>query len=143
MRSRPLHGKLRNDIVHFVKEHAFGYLPASVHHFRNRYPFVVGCGLYEVHHHLPASTRGLAERLPQISRLDFLSGALHGANSFNNAFYGGPCPPRGQAAHNYRITVYALDMVLDLPVGISRNHLLTAMQGHILAQSTLTVKFDR
>ncbi|HUY84783.1 MAG TPA: YbhB/YbcL family Raf kinase inhibitor-like protein [Steroidobacteraceae bacterium] len=53
---------------------------------------------------LPAGLRALpanaAARLPE--------GAVQGRNDFGLTGYGGPCPPRGDPAHHYVLTVWAL-----------------------------------
>ena len=69
-------------------------------------------------------------------------GALHGKNNMNKNMYGGPCPPSGKP-HHYRFTLYALDTTLDLAEGVSRKQVLTAIEGHVLAQNTLTGTFKR
>lgn len=59
-----------------------------------------------------------------------------GATDFNGAQkYGGPCPPSG--THHYRFTLYALNIMLDLKAGVSKEQVLSAMNGHILDQTTL------
>ena len=40
--------------------------------------------------------------------------------------------------HNYRFTVYALDSTLTLPAGANFDQVQDALQGHIVAQGTLT-----
>jgi hypothetical protein len=47
----------------------------------------------------------------------------------------GPCPPSG--THRYFFKLYALDTVLNLPAGATKDQLLKAAQGHILAQVEL------
>jgi Raf kinase inhibitor-like YbhB/YbcL family protein len=69
-------------------------------------------------------------------------GALHGKNDMNKNMYGGPCPPPGKP-HRYQFTLYALDTTLDLAEGISRKQALAAIEGHVLAQNTLTGTFGR
>lgn len=70
------------------------------------------------------------------------SGHLKGSNSLTSKFlsgdfgnlttsYIGPCPP--DKNHLYTLTVYALDMMLDLPEGFFLNQLHHAMKNHILA----------
>jgi Raf kinase inhibitor-like YbhB/YbcL family protein len=63
-------------------------------------------------------------------------GSLTGQNSWRRNDYGGPCPPGG-ARHRYFFKLYALDVLLDLPVGAKKSQIETAMQGHILAQAEL------
>ncbi|HNV23891.1 MAG TPA: YbhB/YbcL family Raf kinase inhibitor-like protein [Candidatus Omnitrophota bacterium] len=60
---------------------------------------------------------------------------VSGVNDFGNKNYGGPCPPRG--AHRYFLKLYALDILLDLKEGITKNILEQAMEGHILEQTQL------
>jgi Raf kinase inhibitor-like YbhB/YbcL family protein len=58
-----------------------------------------------------------------------------GLNDFGRNDYGGPCPPSG--THKYIFKVYALDGLIDLPEGSTRNQLEDAMRGHILAYGEL------
>ncbi len=64
-----------------------------------------------------------------------------GRNSWGKNAYGGPCPPSG--THRYFFRLYALDTTLDLPDGASKNAILTAMRGHILAQAELMGTFRK
>jgi Raf kinase inhibitor-like YbhB/YbcL family protein len=87
---------------------------------------------------LPAESRGLPEGIP--SDAELAGGGRHGQNSEQWLGYIGPCPPFTQ---RYFFTLYALDTVLDLDVGITRKELLPAMEGHILAQGELMGKYSR
>jgi Raf kinase inhibitor-like YbhB/YbcL family protein len=58
-----------------------------------------------------------------------------GKNSAGNRNYHGPCPPSG--VHRYFFKLYALDAVLNLKEGISKEQLEKAMSGHVLAQAQL------
>ena len=89
---------------------------------------------------LPADTRQLPEAVPTEEELD--NGARHGLNSFGNTGYGGPCPPPGPA-HRYQFTLYALDTTLNLSAGASKQQVLNALQGHILASAALTGLYQR
>jgi hypothetical protein len=55
--------------------------------------------------------------------------------------YGGPCPPSG--THSYHFKLYALDTIINLPNGSTKEQLLQKMQGHILDQTTLIGKYQR
>ena len=57
--------------------------------------------------------------------------------------YTGPRPPEGEAAHRYFVQVFALDKMLDLPPGASRQDVLAACAGHVLAAGVLEGKFAR
>jgi Raf kinase inhibitor-like YbhB/YbcL family protein len=72
---------------------------------------------------LSADTHSIAEGAPP-------SEAREGKNSFGNARYDGPSPPSG--THRYFFRLYALDTVLALPAGSSRDALEAAMDGHIV-----------
>ena len=45
--------------------------------------------------------------------------------------------------HRYYFKLYALDTMLDLETGITKEQLLKAMEGHILAQGQLMGKYKR
>jgi Raf kinase inhibitor-like YbhB/YbcL family protein len=82
---------------------------------------------------LPADTGELAE------------GAAigkQGLNDFKHAGYGGPCPPAGKP-HRYFFKLYALDTMLNLRPGASRQDVEAAMAKHILAQGQLMGTYQR
>jgi Raf kinase inhibitor-like YbhB/YbcL family protein len=63
------------------------------------------------------------------------AGAIAGMNDFRKSGYGGPCPPSG--THRYCFKLYALDTVIALGTGSSKEDLETAMKGHILGQAEM------
>jgi Raf kinase inhibitor-like YbhB/YbcL family protein len=65
----------------------------------------------------------------------------HGTNDFGKKNYGGPCPPSGN--HHYHFKLYALDTIVDLPDGTTKEKLVKAMAGHILAQTELIGLYQR
>lgn len=81
---------------------------------------------------IPPDTHTLPEGLPDDAELP--DGSRHGTNSFKRLGYGGPCPP-GDQTHRYGFTLYALNTTLDLDSGATKEQLLAAMEGHILAQT--------
>ncbi len=89
---------------------------------------------------ITANTHKLVEGVKPVPQLP--DGAIQGKNSFGKVGYGGPCPPRGPA-HHYHFTVYALDDMLRLTPGASKEQVLGAMQGHILDQSQLIGLYQR
>lgn len=67
---------------------------------------------------------------------------ISGKTDFNGATkYGGPCPPSG--THRYFFKLYALDTMLDLKQGTTKEELLKAMEHHILAQTELIGLYQR
>ena len=63
-----------------------------------------------------------------------------GGNSKNQLGYTGPCPPAG--THRYLFKVYALDSMLDMPVGTHKKNLLESMKEHVLAGGELVGRFS-
>jgi phosphatidylethanolamine-binding protein (PEBP) family uncharacterized protein len=65
-----------------------------------------------------------------------------GLNDYTGWFagYDGPAPPWNDARlHHYIFTLYAVDRSsLDLPTPFGRSDVLAAIEGHVLAQATLT-----
>ena len=83
-----------------------------------------------VQFNIPADVASLPETIagPEIG--------VKGRNDFYSPGYGGPCPPGG--THHYVFTLYALDTTLELEEGATLKAVLTAMEGHILAETQLT-----
>jgi Raf kinase inhibitor-like YbhB/YbcL family protein len=70
-------------------------------------------------------------------------GALEGENDFGGTGYGGPMPPRGHGTHRYRFKVYALDAELEVVAGLTKDELLRAIEGHVLAEGELVGTYER
>jgi Raf kinase inhibitor-like YbhB/YbcL family protein len=88
---------------------------------------------------VPDSATSLPEGVKTDRELS--DGSRQGTNNFNNIGFGGPCPPGG--THRYFFKLYALDTTLDLEAGISKDDLLSAMEGHILAETQLMGTYAR
>jgi len=99
----------------------------------------IGTWIHWVLYNLPAAVRALPEAVPPDA--DLADGSRHGKNSWGRLDYGGPCPPSG--THRYFFKLYALDTVLDLLAGASKEQLLQAMEGHILAQTEVMGVYTR
>lgn len=69
------------------------------------------------------------------------AGSMQGANGTGKTAYMGPCPPSG--VHHYHFKLYALDGPLDLKEGASKSELLSAMTGHIVAQTELIGTYEK
>jgi Raf kinase inhibitor-like YbhB/YbcL family protein len=93
---------------------------------------------------LPPETKGLGEGIPPEGEVRLApagAAARQGKNDFGKLGYGGPCPPRG--THRYVFLLYALDAPLNLKPGATRDQLLRAMKGHILAEGRLMGRYSR
>lgn len=89
---------------------------------------------------LPASTTGLEEGITAVDILK--KGASQGKNDLGQAGYTGPCPPPGKP-HRYRFHIYALNTMLDMPSGVSKSAVLSAMKGHILGEAEIVGLYGR
>jgi Raf kinase inhibitor-like YbhB/YbcL family protein len=89
---------------------------------------------------LPPDRRELQEGMP--ARESLPGGAKQGKTDFGKIGYGGPAPPAGKP-HRYYFRLYALDAELELPAGASREQLLAAMKGHVLAEGQLMARYGR
>ncbi len=98
-----------------------------------------GTWVHWVIYDLPAGARSLPESISHDATLPDQS--RQGKNSWGRLGYGGPCPPRG--THRYFFKLYALDKALNLTVGASKEQLLKAMHGHIVAQAELMGTYSR
>jgi Raf kinase inhibitor-like YbhB/YbcL family protein len=83
---------------------------------------------------IPASANGIPEgKLPE--------GSVQGNNITGQPNYMGPGAPAGPRYHHYVFELYALNANLDLPPTASRDDLLKAMQGKIVAKSAYVGRF--
>lgn len=86
---------------------------------------------------IPAAVTALPEdsndRLPANIRV--------GRNDWGKAAYGGPCPPIGR--HRYFFRLYALEKELGDLETPTASALQSAMEGHILAQTTIIGTYQK
>lgn len=68
--------------------------------------------------------------------------AVVGRNSQGTSSYQGPCPPEGRN-HRYYFKLYALNIEITLPSYSTKDELLEAMDGHIIAQVQLIGRYRR
>lgn len=68
-----------------------------------------------------------------------------GMNTRGDAAYTGPCPPSefDPPEHRYFFKLFALDTMLNLPAGSSREHIEEAMEGHVLERVELVGRYSR
>lgn len=72
-----------------------------------------------------------------------LEGMTNGLNGTGRSGYFGPRPPVDGKVHKYHFTMYAIDKKGVLPQGLNKSSLLKAIEGHVLASSTLTGNFQK
>lgn len=102
-----------------------------------------GTFIHWVLYDIPATVRSLPEGIVKGDAIASLGTAKQGRTGFKGTpGYGGPCPPRGPA-HHYHFRLFALDKVLGLPAGASRDEVVSAMRGHELARGELVATYAR
>lgn len=99
----------------------------------------MGTWVHWVLFNIPSNASGLPAEIPSDDALE--NGARHGTNDFGRLGYGGPCPPGG--THRYYFKLYVLDTELNLDSGVTKDQLLDAMKGHILAEAQLMGTYKR
>lgn len=99
----------------------------------------MGTWVHWVIYNIPPDINSLPENMPADKTLE--TGAMQGTNDFREIGYGGPCPPGG--THRYFFKIYALDKLLELNPGLTKNDLLGAMGGHILEEGKLMGRYSR
>jgi Raf kinase inhibitor-like YbhB/YbcL family protein len=90
-------------------------------------------------YNLPGTTASLSEAVPPDPELP--DGSRQGQNSWGKLGYGGPCPPSG--THQYVFRLYALDTLLDLEAGATKEALFKAVEGHVLAQTEIVGLYSK
>ena len=87
---------------------------------------------------LAPDVRALPENVARDAALP--GDAVQGVNDYDRHGYDGPCPPWNDSIiHHYVFTVYALDVeTLPLTGKFGGPEVRAAMQGHILAEASLT-----
>ena len=90
---------------------------------------------------LPATITTLAEGA---SKSNMPAGAIELKNTFGGIGYGGPQPPPGSGAHDYEITLYALNVdKIVLSPDAKLPDFTSALQGKIMVSAALVGTFER
>jgi Raf kinase inhibitor-like YbhB/YbcL family protein len=88
---------------------------------------------------IPSNVNSLPEK---VARQEEIAGlGKNGKNSSRRYGYDGPCPPGG--THRYYFKLYALDTMLNLNAGLSKEELLKAIKGHVLAEAQVMGRYKR
>ena len=62
---------------------------------------------------------------------------MQGQVSRGSTGYYSPRPPAGDPAHRYHVQVLALDQMIEAPLGATRDEVLAAVRGHVIARGEL------
>lgn len=100
----------------------------------------MGTWVHWVIYNIPLLASELKEGIPSREELD--DNSKQGITDFRKIGYGGPYPPPG-LPHRYFFKFYALDTVLNLSAGATKEGLLSAMKGHVLAETQLIGTYQR
>lgn len=100
----------------------------------------MGTWVHWIIYEIPPEVTRLEERVPKVDTLP--GGIKQGINSWNKIGYGGPCPPAGKP-HRYFFKLYALDRNLGGSLGLTKEGLLQAMEGHVVAKAELIGLYSR
>jgi Raf kinase inhibitor-like YbhB/YbcL family protein len=88
---------------------------------------------------IPANVTQLSEGA---SRKTMPKGAVEGTNDFGERGYNGPMPPKGQN-HRYRFKIVALNKMVKLDSGCTKEQYEAAIKGHITGQGELVGTYAR
>jgi Raf kinase inhibitor-like YbhB/YbcL family protein len=89
-------------------------------------------------YNLPPDSTGLPEG---VASKNLPAGTLEGVNDWRRTGYGGPCPPIGR--HRYFHKLYALDIMLDDLNKPTKDRLLKAIEGHVIAKAEIVGTYQK
>ncbi len=95
---------------------------------------------------IAADVRQLPEGVKREPQLREPVAAKQGKNSWDSGAtigYRGPMPPPGHGTHRYHFKLYALDIPLELAPSATKDQLLAAIKGHVLAEAELIGTYER
>ncbi len=95
----------------------------------------------DITHWMIFNIPGDSTSLPEGVKADATVG-VQAANITGQPVYFGPCAPPGPV-HHYTFELFALDSMLDLQKGASRDDVQKAMDGHVLTGTVLIGLFHR
>ncbi len=94
-------------------------------------------------YNIPAFRLRLPEGISRREEPEEVDGAFQGINSSGTVGYDGPSPPVGHGTHHYTFTLYAVDRALDLRPRATKEVLLRALKGHVLATAAIMATYSR
>ncbi|MBX3469329.1 MAG: YbhB/YbcL family Raf kinase inhibitor-like protein [Planctomycetes bacterium] len=96
-----------------------------------------------VAYRIPAKARALPEGIARDEQPGNPEGMLQGQNSWGLVGYGGPQPPVGHGTHHYHFRLLAIDTHLSLGPGATKEEVLEAIDGHVIAEGELVGTYER
>jgi Raf kinase inhibitor-like YbhB/YbcL family protein len=100
----------------------------------------MGTWVHWVIYMIPPSVLELPEGMAKKETV--LDGVRQGRNSGGSIGYDGPAPPKGKP-HRYYFKLYALDDVITLKPGASKEELMKAIQGRVVEETKLMGRYQR
>jgi len=85
----------------------------------------------------------IREDIPYGETVASLGNAIQGVGYGSHRYRGPKQPVFVRNTHRYRFYIYVLDCMLDLSSSSKKPELLSAMQGHVLQQGSITGKYKR
>jgi Raf kinase inhibitor-like YbhB/YbcL family protein len=93
---------------------------------------------------IPGTVHALAAGAGTEGSKDLPAGASQGRNDFGVSQYSGPCPPVGDHAHHYEITVYAVKVArLPLENTASGGEVSAQLRSNTLATAKIVGRYER
>ncbi|HEU0156390.1 MAG TPA: YbhB/YbcL family Raf kinase inhibitor-like protein [Stellaceae bacterium] len=93
---------------------------------------------------IPASVHGLAAGAGSDGPQTLPAGAVEGRNDFGTSQYSGPCPPKGDHAHHYEITLYAVNVArLPLDSTASGAAVSAALRSTTMTTAKIVGRYER
>jgi Raf kinase inhibitor-like YbhB/YbcL family protein len=100
----------------------------------------MGTWVHWVIYMIPQSVLELPEGVAKNETV--LDGIRQGRNSGGGIGYDGPAPPKGKP-HRYYFKLYALDDVITLKPGATKEELMKAIQGRVVEEAKLMGRYQR
>lgn len=93
---------------------------------------------------MPASAMGLAAGAGSANGTGLPAGSAQGITDFGTRGYGGPCPPKGDKAHRYVFTLYALKVPkIEVPATASAAMVGFNLHANSIAKAMFTARYGR
>ncbi len=93
---------------------------------------------------IPVSTNSLAEEAGAAGNAKLPAGAVHARNDAGTVAYFGPCPPKGDKAHRYIFTIFAVKTdKLNVDANTSGAVVGFMLHFNTLAKASVTYRYGR